>query len=115
MGAVKLIKELTGSAGTGNQILQNWRIFSYKFDQSEYHKNCKDECPNIYSFNFKFGSQKGDISIAIKEGLITKSTTIDSGFDRPLGAYNDTTDYNSGLYEVARRIMKETFPEIIIN
>ena len=98
--------KLTGSAGTGEQILENWEIFHYQLDEDEYKYNCELGCANKVPFNIRFGGQEGYMVIGIENKRISESTIIDCGFDRPLGAYNDTTDFNGGLYKVAEKMLK---------
>lgn len=103
---------LTGSAGTGESILRNWEKFSYNLDKKEYEYNRKCDYINKIPFNVQFGDQKGYMVISIENGQISQSTTIDCGFDRPLTAYNDTADFNKGLYIVAEKMLRESGIEL---
>lgn len=78
-------------------------------------KRGKEDVLWIFLF-FKFEGWRFPLTtVPGKTRLIAQSTTIDADFDRPLAAYNDTTSYNGGLYEVGKRMIKETFPKIIIS
>lgn len=98
---------LTGSAGTGDIILENWDMFEYELDKDAYDTNCKENVSSIYPFNVQFGNQSGYMTVAIENNEISQSTVIDCGFDRPLGAYNDTVGFNQGLYKVAEKMLKK--------
>lgn len=90
---------LTGSAGTGDTILNNWSLFSYKLDGTK-------SSPDMYYFDVEFNEQIGVMQIFIKDNKVDQSTVIDCDFPRPLGAYNDTTDFNEGLYLVAEKMLR---------
>ncbi|KLA29235.1 hypothetical protein [Bacillus cereus] len=89
---------LTGNAGTGEKILNNWELFRYNLNKS---KSTIDS----YYFDIVFGNQKGHMVVFLENGKISESTVIDCDFSRPLGAYNDTRN-NDGLYKVARRMLE---------
>lgn len=84
---------LTGSAGTGDVIIENWNNFQYQLVKS------KSDSQSLY-FDVTFGKEKGTLLIVLKNGEIDESTVIDFNFDRPLGAYNDHS-----LFKVAKKIL----------
>lgn len=100
--------KLTGNAGTGERILKNWNLFSFEFDNQSYTRNSQDGFENHYPYKIKFGDQIGHMNIIVEDKKISSSTVIDCDFEKPLGAYNDTTNFNDGLYEVARRMLRES-------
>lgn len=58
--------KLTGSAGTGEQILENWEISHYQLDEDEYKYNCELGCANKVPFNIRFGGQEGYMVSVLK-------------------------------------------------
>ncbi|WP_430883319.1 hypothetical protein [Fusibacter sp. JL216-2] len=101
---------LNGSAGTGKKILSNWNLFSYSFEKKEV---CHTGTEETYFFKFQFDKQVGNAVIKRKlnevgEWYIDEGTLFDStSFKRPLGAYNDTTYFNDGLYKVSERMVND--------
>ncbi|KNY30491.1 hypothetical protein [Pseudobacteroides cellulosolvens] len=93
--------KLSGSAGTGNTILNNWQLFKFK-----HNKTTLTEDGYIYNFDVEFNNHKGYMVIVVSNGQVDESTTIDCEFDRPLGAYNDTPKFDDGLYVVAEKMLK---------
>ncbi|MBM7868482.1 hypothetical protein GTO89_16645 [Heliobacterium gestii] len=97
-------KYLTGSAKTGEKIMENFSDFSYDF--IEIDTSSKNP---LYRFSWRFNSQHGYVSIRIKEASnkISNGSLIDTDrasshkFDRPLGLYNDQT-----LFIVFKKMMK---------
>lgn len=100
-------KRLSGNAGTGRKILNNWNLFSYVFNETKYKENCENNIRHIYPFNIKFGNQTGYMMIYVNNERVDQSTISDCGFDRPLGAYNDTAKFDDGLYLVAEKMLRE--------
>lgn len=85
---------LTGSAGTGEKILKNLELFDFKFKKLD---------ESVYTFDVKFGTQNGWMTIREVDGKIT-DVTLDCKFSRPLGAYNDK---GRDLYKVAEYVLDE--------
>ena len=96
-------KYLTGSAETGNKIIDNFTNFIYtpkKIDTSSENK--------VYFFNWHFNNQYGYVSIRLEKesNKIADSSLIDTDnksehkFDRPLGLYNDPS-----LYKIFKKMM----------
>lgn len=86
-----MAKRLSGSAGTGKEIMQNLKEFTFNYQGSENVAN-KD----FYTFNWTFGNQSGTAVIELTDtGCIDQSSTLNChDFQRPLGAYNDPSLYN---------------------
>ncbi|MCT4594628.1 MAG: hypothetical protein N4A57_10235 [Anaeromicrobium sp.] len=74
-------EKLTGSAGTGKCILQNWNNF--KFDLVEVEDD-------FYTFDIRFNNQEGYVVIKLVQKKV-EQITIDCKFNRPLGCYNDSS------------------------
>lgn len=90
-------KRLSGSAGTGKKIIQNWDLFKYTYTGSE--PLSKDKI--LYKFDWSFDNyQSENISIEVRpDKTIDESSLINCQqnpreFLRPLGAYNDKTLYD---------------------
>lgn len=94
-------KSLSGSAGTGQKIIKNWGDFKFKLKEAEVDKAQK----KFFSFDVSFNNQSGYFNITVENGIIFGGSTMDMDFPRPLSANNDTTNYNDGLYEVAKKII----------
>lgn len=95
--------KLKSNAGTGNKILKNWEFFKYSLKEE-----FKTQESISYIFDVKFGNQKGRMAVVIKNGIITEDTfLLLEGFEKTLGAYNDTVDFSSGLYAVGRKMLNE--------
>lgn len=84
-------KYLNGSAKTGEKIMKNQDLFTYKLTGSDNVSGAV-----IYHFSWRFdGQQFGHIGIEVKNHKISNSSLIDTdnqsphGFGRPLGLYND--------------------------
>lgn len=96
-GGVSMEKYLTGSARTGEKIMENISDFSYEL--KEIDTSLKNP---LYRFKWHFNSQYGYVSIIFKEKSknISNGSLIDTDsasrhkFDRPLGLYNDQTLFN---------------------
>lgn len=94
--------KLRDSAGCGNKILENWEYFKYELKEQT---SLSDG--TSYSFDVSFGNQNGYMSVVIKKDLVSQDTLLQlDGFDRPLGAYNDTVGFTDGLYEVGKRMIE---------
>ena len=61
----------------------------------------------MYIFNVVFSGEEGHMAICTKNGDIDGGTTLDVKFDRPLSANNDTVNFNSGLFQVAGKMLEE--------
>lgn len=94
---------LKSSAGTGNEILNNWNEFSYKYKQG-FSQDVYDILENVigkafcYQFNWSFYDQYGIASIVVNiDHIIIEESTLDTSedsehkFDRPLGFNNDSS------------------------
>ena len=97
-------KYLSGNAGTGKKILENYNIFRYSLTKTEQTEN------ELFQYDWEFGSfQKGYISIRYRNkdkkiyngSLIGTSGDSKHKFDRDLGIYND-----SSLYELFVRMLE---------
>ena len=82
---------LSGSSGTGEDILHNIESFCYTLNQ-----NLPQENGSIwYYFNWSFYEQSGTANIGVKNHKISDSSLIDTDeksihrFGRALGLYND--------------------------
>ena len=98
-------KFLSGSAGTGSQIMSNENLFSYEFENSE----SSSDGSTTYNFNWTFNGQSGYITITVKEQKISQGSSIGTNpdsiqkFPRPLGLNNDNS-----LYKVFNKILQDT-------
>lgn len=86
-------KRLSGSAGTGREIMQNLNIFDYSYESQ------KSKEADAHVFSWSFGNQAGTATIILKDDGVIDSTSMlqcnrhdgEDGFCRPLGVYNDDT------------------------
>ncbi len=106
------MKRLSGSAGTGEIILNNWNLFNYDLtDEKKWNEN-----EFLFTFKFSLNLQdnitEGTFVILLKRNsngyYVDRSSTLNSNnFQRPLGIYNDTAVSGEGLYEVAKRMIED--------
>lgn len=98
--------KLTGNAGTGEKILNNWDDFEFELINTEFKKSKRK-----YWFYFTFGKQNGSVTVVAKKNdndkwYICEDTLMQcDNFPTTLGAYKDTATFGEGLYEVGRRML----------
>ncbi|MFS0817072.1 hypothetical protein ABC382_08830 [Lysinibacillus sp. 1P01SD] len=77
------MKSLNGSAGTGEKILDNWRLFKYKFNDERSEGN-------FYSYEVSFGRQLGYLNYEVNNDDIENVNLYLDGFPKPLSQNNDS-------------------------
>lgn len=97
------VLKLKSTAGTGSKILSNWS--SFKFELRERYDN---EDSVSYIFDVSFNNQSGHMTVVVKDGIISQDTLLLlSDFDKTLAAYNDTSNFTDGLYEVGKKMLNK--------
>ncbi|MBP2633100.1 MAG: hypothetical protein H6Q70_3728 [Firmicutes bacterium] len=81
-------KWLSGSAKTGEKIIENHKRFFVEFSKKD---------GDMYTFLWSFDNQHGFINITVKDEKMSNSSLINTDsdsirrFKRALGVYNDST------------------------
>ncbi|MGD7025208.1 hypothetical protein ACQCVK_21910 [Rossellomorea vietnamensis] len=78
------MKRLSDTAGAGNKIMDNWRLFRHEIDPT------KSE-GDFFVYKVVFGNQEGHLNFRVENGEIRDVNLYVTGFSKTLGSHNDAS------------------------